>query len=128
MQNNQLSAVKKMHDKFGINFNQLPHFNEHEKQFRIACLQEELDEYRDATAPEDELDALVDLIVFAFGTVERQGFEKIFDRAFYRVMKANMQKQLGPNNKRGGFSIDLQKPEGWVSPKHHDLILELYND
>lgn len=128
MHYNSLLLVREMHEKFGINHAELPNFDQAEKDFRIACLQEELDEYRDAEKPEDELDALVDMMVFLFGTVERQGFEKVFYRAFARIMHANMQKQLGPNNKRGGFSIDLQKPEGWQAPDLSDLIKELDND
>jgi hypothetical protein len=116
-----LDKISELHQQFGITAEAV-RFEEAEKIFRIRCLQEELDEYSDAAAPEDELDALVDLVVFAFGTAERQGYLPVFEEAFNRVMVANMQKELGPNTKRGGFQIDMVKPEGWVAPDLTDLV------
>lgn len=114
-----IDQITEMHKHFQIHGTP---FSPEEKQFRLAALQEELDEYRDATTPEDELDALVDLMVFALGTVDRQGWADVFDRAFARVMAANMAKVVGPNQKRGGFALDLQKPEGWEAPCLKDLV------
>lgn len=59
-----------MHVKFGITSERVK-FSEEEKKFRICAMQEELDEYKEANSKEDELDALVDLVVFALGTAER---------------------------------------------------------
>ena len=39
------SLVKGMHQKFGISYEDLPNFTEEERIFRIAAMQEELDEY-----------------------------------------------------------------------------------
>lgn len=111
--------VRTMHIRFGID--KVP-FSPAEKQFRITAMQEELDEYAEATTPHDELDALVDLIVFALGTVDRQQWTTVFDEAFNRVMQANLNKQLGPNTKRGSFQLDLVKPEGWQPPTLEDLV------
>jgi hypothetical protein len=116
-----LGLVKTMHKKFNITSDEVI-FTSEEKNFRIACLQEELNEYKEATNKEDELDSLIDLIVFALGTVERQNFTKIFDEAFQRVMNANCQKEIGENKKRGSFSLDLVKPEGWKAPNFKDLF------
>ncbi len=113
--------IKKMHEKFGITSNDIP-FSAAEKDFRRWCMQEELDEYVEAETPEDELDALVDLVVFALGTAERQNMLHIFQEAFFRVMKANMGKEVGANKKRGSFQIDLVKPEGWTAPNLSDLF------
>lgn len=113
--------IKEMHKKFKITHEEIL-FSGLEKEFRITAMQEELDEYRDANNLEDELDALVDLVVFALGTAERQGILEVFIEAFNRVMFANMQKELGGNAKRGNFQIDLVKPEGWQSPVLSDLI------
>lgn len=57
--------------------------------FRYICMLEEVNEYRDATTKADELDAIVDLIIFALGTLERQGMIDVFDEAFKRVMDSN---------------------------------------
>lgn len=46
----------------------------------------------------------------------------VFETCFNRVMQANCAKELGGNNKRGGFSVDLVKPEGWKAPVFVDII------
>lgn len=121
--NKFLEMAKQLHIKFGITNEQLA-FSAGEKKFRIACMQEELDEYVEATTRADELDALVDLAVFLLGTAERQGMLDVFEEAWKRVHKANMAKELGPNEKRENFSVDLFKPEGWEAPELGDLVGE----
>lgn len=123
MKNNMLTLVKAMHSKFGITAEKV-NFSEEEKKFRICAMQEELDEYKEASTKEDELDALVDLVVFALGTAERQGLIKVFEEAFNRVMEANIKKEVGTNKKRGSFQLDLVKPEGWTAPDLSDLVKE----
>ena len=117
-----LNQVIEMHKKFGID--KVP-FSSEEKKFRIDCLQEEIDEYASADNPADELDALIDLVVFALGTADRQGFSSIWEEAFRRVQVANCSKEVGPNTKRGSFAIDLKKPEGWKAPNFDDLLENL---
>lgn len=119
--NEMLQRLKDMHFKFGITDKHIA-FSSEEKQFRIVAMQEELDEYKDAHTKEDELDAIVDLVVFALGTAERQGMLEVFEEAFHRVMNANCAKEVGTNKKRGSFAIDLVKPEGWVAPDLSDLV------
>ncbi len=119
--NELMKQIVEMHEKFGLNYDKILFTNE-EKQFRIVSLKEELQEYIDSSKPEDELDALIDLMVFALGTVYRQGYHDIFDEAFRRVMDANCNKIVGPNEKRNSFSIDLQKPDGWTAPDFTDLF------
>lgn len=122
-ENIMIKLVDSMHEKFGIS-SKFIEFSKEEKKFRIACLLEEVEEYKVADNPEEELDALVDLIVFALGTVERQGWNEVFIEAFQRVMYANMNKLLGPNTKRGGFALDLKKPDGWTPARLDDLVVE----
>ena len=119
-----LTRIKQMHMKFKITHMNVA-FTPKEKEFRICAMQEELDEYKEAKTAEEELDALVDLVVFAFGTAERQGWISIFEHAYHRVMNANMKKEIGTNTKRGSFKIDLVKPKGWKAPNHSDLIERL---
>jgi hypothetical protein len=104
-----------MHDKFKVNDIK---FSNDEKKFRIACMQEELNEYIEANTNADELDALVDLLIFTLGTIDRHGWSNLLQIAFDRVMTSNMTKVLGKNKKRGNFKLDLIKPEGF---KHADL-------
>jgi predicted HAD superfamily Cof-like phosphohydrolase len=72
---------------------------------------------------EKQFDAVIDLVVFAMGTAERQGFE--FDEGFKRVMDCNLQKELAKSSikSKRGFSLDLIKPEGWKPPSLIDLVL-----
>jgi len=113
--------ILQMHEQFGMTCHDVD-FSAKEKEFRYTAMLEEIVEYRDADLPEDELDALVDLVVFALGTVERMGWADVYEEAFTRVMAANMQKQVGTNKKRGDFHIDLIKPDGWEAPDLKDLV------
>ena len=117
MESRIMGLVKAMHAKFGLTNTGKPcHLEPHEKAFRVKALQEELDEYNQANTLVDEYDALLDLIVFAVGTLDRQGLPLL--EGFEKVMKANMAKEVGQNGeKRGGFKRDLVKPKGWVGPE-----------
>lgn len=117
-----IDKIKAMHDKFGISFNHLGDFSVQEKHFRTSAMLEEVSEFLTADKPEDELDAMVDLVVFALGTVERMGHADVFEEAYSRVMASNMSKTLGPNQKRGSFSLDLQKPADFKPADLSDLV------
>jgi predicted HAD superfamily Cof-like phosphohydrolase len=117
MESEIMTLVKAMHKKFGLeNLTGPTYLGIDEKQFRVAALKEELEEYERASDLVDEYDALLDMIVFAVGTLDRQGLPLL--EGFKHVMDANMAKELGQNgNKRGGFKRDLVKPAGWQSPE-----------
>lgn len=117
MESRIMALVKAMHQKFGLTNDEGPSALSHEeKQFRISALQEELNEYAEADDLVKQYDALLDLIVFAVGTLERHGFPLL--SGFEAVMRANMKKEVGQNgNKRGGFKRDLVKPVGWTGPE-----------
>ena len=117
MESRIMALVKAMHKKFDLDNKAGPtKLERDEKSFRVTALLEELNEYKNATSLVDEYDALLDLIVFAVGTLERQGFPLL--EGFEAVMHANMAKQVGQNaEKRGGFKRDLVKPYGWVGPE-----------
>lgn len=112
-----MALVKAMHTKFGLaNTTGPSQLSEEEKRFRIAALREEIAEYEESADLVKQYDALLDLIVFAVGTLERHGFPLL--AGFEAVMEANMAKQVGQNgDKRGGFKRDLVKPAGWVGPE-----------
>jgi predicted HAD superfamily Cof-like phosphohydrolase len=106
------NLIKKQHKHFGISYDgPSRHLPPEEENFRLAAMMEELSEFILAKSLEDKYDALIDLIVFASGTLERMGLP--IEPAMLEVVEANTEKLLGPNTKRGGFSIDLIKPEGW---------------
>lgn len=90
--------------------------------FRVKFLQEELDEMRDpGRTAADVVDALVDLVVVALGTMDAFGVAG--REAWRRVHEANMAKVAGVNSGRPNrFGLpDLVKPEGWAAPRHGDL-------
>jgi predicted HAD superfamily Cof-like phosphohydrolase len=114
-----------MHAKFGVrevvskmDANKLTEFLE----FRIGCLQEELDELKAAQNGDDAVDALIDLSVFAIGTLDLFGIDA--EMAWNRVYNANISKEVGIKEARPNplGLPDLIKPVGWVAPTHKDNI------
>lgn len=118
MDNKLLQSVKNMHEKFGLANNAGPtSLTSEEKAFRIVALREEIQEYEDSTDLVNEYDALIDLMVFAVGTFERQGFP--LQEGFDTVMECNMKKELAGSSEKSkrGFKRDLVKPQGWTGPE-----------
>lgn len=118
------SDVHEMHAKYGFHETAAklsPTQRDELLVFRKKFLDEEMRELGDAIAagdPEETVDALVDLVVVAIGTLD------IFDvdahRAWDAVHEANMSKERGVKASRPnphGFP-DLVKPPGWVAPSH----------
>ena len=85
---------------------------------RIAFMEEELNEMKEALFTEDIVDAIIDLVYVAIGTLEL--FEVDTQKAWDAVHAANMSKEPGHNPTRPnafGFP-DLIKPAGWKAPCH----------
>ena len=115
--------IEDFHEKFELKYRDYPRaLSVDEKNFRIVCLREEIDEYASAQNLEEELDALVDLVYFAFGTSYRHGFD--FAAAWKRVHAANMEKRLATHKKdsKRNFELDVVKPKGWVAPDLTDIV------
>jgi len=98
-------------------------------QFRIGCLQEELQELKDADNADDAVDALIDLIYFAIGTLDLYKVDT--DLSWYRVHAKNMEKEVGikPGRANPYGLPDLVKPVGFVPPSHegnHGLFTQVY--
>ena len=118
--------ITMMHYKFGVK--EWFEKNKHDKElmnnylnFRLAMCKEELDETMDAIEakdPEEIVDGLIDLCVFAIGTLDV--FNVDANEAWDRVYKANMAKSPGVKEGRPNpFGLpDLIKPEGWTAPTH----------
>ena len=123
MSQNWVKDMNDMHAKFGVrevvskmDANKLAEFLE----FRIGCLQEELDELKAARNGDDAVDALIDLSVFAIGTLDLFGIDA--EMAWNRVYAANISKEVGIKEARPNplGLPDLIKPEGWTAPTHKD--------
>lgn len=118
--------IAMMHHKFGVR--KWFEANQDNKelmntylQFRLSMCKEELDETLAAIEnkdPEEIVDGLIDLCVFAIGTLDVFGVDA--NVAWDRVYEANMVKSPGVKPGRPNpFGLpDLIKPEGWTAPSH----------
>jgi hypothetical protein len=123
---NWAKDINVMHYKFGVH--EWFEKNKHNKElmdkyleFRLSMCKEELDETIAAYAakdPEEIVDGLIDLCVFAIGTLDV--FDVDPNEAWARVFEANMSKSPGVKPGRPNpFGLpDLIKPEGWEAPNH----------
>ena len=70
------------------------------------------------TDPEEIVDGLIDMCVFAIGTLDVFGVDAT--AAWQKVYNANMAKSVGVKEGRPNpFGLpDLMKPDGWVAPSH----------
>ncbi len=88
--------------------------------FRMRFLLEELIEAAEAAEygdPESFVDAMIDLIVVAAGTLSIAGVDS--QKAWNEVRRANMSKVRKENPTRSGSGgADLCKPDGWEKPDH----------
>jgi hypothetical protein len=127
MSTNWFKDMQDMHKKYSVD----KWMNEEKKSdwsrlnkymdFRIKMMQEELDETKQAfkdNNPEEIVDGIIDLCVFAIGTLEVFGVDA--NKAWDQVYKANMSKEVGIKEGRPNplGLPDLVKPEGWEGPTH----------
>lgn len=130
MSTNWLKDIHDMHTKFGVR-DKVSEFVDEGKidvlreylKFRIDFIREELIElecaYEDSD-PEEIVDALIDIVVVAIGTLDAFSVNGFI--AWDEVLRANMSKEPGMKASRPnkfGFP-DLIKKEGWVGPDHSD--------
>jgi len=126
--------IHDFHEKFRLVYDGPPKTLEDDLlEFRVKFMQEELDEYAEAAEKGDlegQLDAMIDLIYVALGTLLLQGLLPAFAPGWKRVQSANMAKvrtELVEDSKRGS-TFDVTKPEGWKPPTHTDIIEQLFRD
>lgn len=132
--------IEEFHRKFGLLYKGKPRLLPPElAEFRRGFLQEEKDEYVShveacdiAVRECDEaevthqlahmLDGLVDLVYVAIGTAHLHGFD--FREAWRRVHAANMTKVRArrAEDSLRGTTYDVVKPDGWLPPRHEDLV------
>jgi predicted HAD superfamily Cof-like phosphohydrolase len=137
MSNNWALDIWHMQQKFGVHdtiekIKNDPELMSKYLRFRMDMIAEEIDETNDAIAardPEEIVDGLIDMIVFAIGTLDLLGIDA--DAAWDKVYEANMAKSPGVKKGRPnpfGFP-DLIKPEGWKAPSHegnHGIIANCF--
>jgi len=126
--NDWANDIYMMHNKFGVK--EWFEANKDNKdlmdkylRFRLSMCKEELDETMDAIDnkdPEEIVDGLIDLCVFAIGTLDVFGIDA--HKAWDSVYEANMSKSPGVKEGRPNpFGLpDLIKPDGWTAPSHED--------
>jgi hypothetical protein len=124
-----LGPIKDMYGKINNNYEGPPRMlNKDQVSDRIKYMQEELNELRDAEDIVDQYDAVLDILVFAFGTLEQMGLP--FHDGYEIVMYCNVCKVAGTKPGREVHGKDLIKPPGWEGPerKLHHLIQQLRRD
>jgi len=124
MSHNWVWDIERMHSRFGVNSKVREMDNELKQKFlkfRADCVLEECNELLEAVKTqntEEIVDALIDVCVFAIGTLDSFGVDA--HKAWDEVLRANMSKEVGIKEGRPNpFGLpDLIKPEGWQGPDH----------
>ena len=124
-----IEDIEKFHEKYGLEYKDSisRHLSPEEKEFRVRCLLEEVQEYIAAKTLEEEVDAIIDLIYFALGTSYRHGFN--FYDGWKEVHKSNMSKvraEKKEDSKRD-FELDVVKPDNWKAPELDDAVIKEIN-
>lgn len=112
-----VADVYALQAKYGFNHQPLDINKLH---FRGEQIEEELSEYGAALSQGDAegmVDALIDITVFALGTLAIAGVD--IQEAWDEVHIANMAKERGikPGREQSG-GWDLIKPDDWSAPEH----------
>lgn len=109
--------VEKFHEKYDLLYSGASrHLSNAEKEFRIRCLHEEVQEYMNAETLTEELDAIIDIVYFAVGTAYRHGFS--FYDGWKEVHRSNLSKVRATKREdsKREFELDVVKPAGWEPP------------
>lgn len=91
-------------------------FNDGQFALYKTLIDEEVTELMEADSQEEELDALIDILVVTIGAIHSAGFDA--EGAWNEVMRTNFAKidsATGKVRKRGDGKV--LKPEGWTPPK-----------
>jgi predicted HAD superfamily Cof-like phosphohydrolase len=118
--------VGDFHRKFGLanvtwNSPGPTHVTPEIMKLRVELMDEELQEFKDAFAENDDVkmfDALLDLVYVAMGTAHVRGYP--WQRGWDVVQTANMNKERSRSNgdarSKRQSQWDVVKPEGWTPP------------
>lgn len=94
-------------------------------EFRIGFMQEELQEFIDASETMDHAgmaDALIDLVYVALGTAHLFGYP--WETLWNEVQRANMTKVRAPDaeSSKRNSEFDVIKPDGWTPPDIQGIL------
>lgn len=100
---NKLAAVEEFHRAFGLGVNNRPvaDLGEAKNRLRFHLMQEENEEYLEATMNNDlpeVADALGDMLYILCGTILEHGLQYKIEEVFNEIQRSNMSK-LGVNGK-----------------------------
>jgi len=84
--NDLLDIIRTMHEKYHLTCDDIE-FTEEEKSKRIGFMQDQLCKYAKTDDSYEKLYRLINLVGTGLETVDRQGFNKLFERAFLRASK-----------------------------------------
>lgn len=123
--------IIEFHEKFGLVSPEVPAFLPiHQHVFREKFMQEELNEFIDASETSDMIkaaDALADLVYVALGTGYLMGLPMV--EIWDAVHRANMTKvrALRKDQSKRGSTFDVVKPAGFVGPEQDiEALLHQY--
>lgn len=109
------NQVRDFHIKFKHPYSDIPKFMDNNRaKKRYKWMLEEIDEFLEARDTVDQVDAMIDLIYFAIGTLVEVGVKP--DEVFEIVHDANMSKLWEdgkPHYNEDGKTI---KPSTWIDP------------
>ena len=136
MSENWVDDINAMHKKFGVHdwfkaeLNKDPNKLKEFLEFRMKMVQEEVDETNEAIQhkdPEEIVDGLIDICVFAIGTLDAFGVDAY--KAWDEIYNANMMKNVGVKEGRPNplGLPDLIKPDNWKNPSHEGNHGSLHN-
>lgn len=112
----QWNDVKEFHKAFNHPHNAKPVLLDPERvKARTAWMQEEIEEFNEATTLDGQADAMVDLIYFALGTLVEMGVKP--DVLFDIVHEANMSKLWEDGKPRFREDGKVIKPSTWIDPE-----------
>lgn len=121
---NMFRDIVEFHVKFRLKPPTDPDEIEELLDFRTKFMEEELEEFKNATTSADRFDALLDLVYVAMGTAFLLKYP--WDYGWTKVHEANLKKvraRSASDSKRGS-RFDVVKPIGWKAPSFAELFDE----
>lgn len=123
--NKEYNMVKEFHKAFNHPVAEKPKYMSMKRALsRYKWMKEEIDEFIEATKNNDiyeQVDAMIDNIYFALGTLVEMGVEP--EEIFEIVQNANMAKLWKDGKPRYNKDGKVIKPKGWQDP--HNLIKKI---
>ena len=114
---NAYESVLKFHQVFGHPVSEKPRMIDSERvQKRALWFREEIDEFICSTSLEDQADAIIDLIYFAFGALVEMGVKP--QQLFDIVHNANMKKLWPDGLPHYNSDGKVIKPNDWKDPEN----------